>query len=216
METALALAKPVIPVLVQAAPLPRPDELPGSLQPLAQRQAVSIRSDPDFSSDVARLIEALERLGPASGGKAAVGGPRPAQIDASGFAETRVFISHSTADREWVEREVVQVLESRGVKPWYSRDAVKTATQWEREIVRGLQACDWFLLVASPNAATSEWVKDEVYWAIFHRPEKIITLIKDRCNLWDFHIRIPRLQHIDFQKADAAARKALLDVFRIS
>jgi hypothetical protein len=214
IETALALAKPVIPVLVQAASIPSPDALPGKLQQLAYRNAVSIRPDPDFSSDVARLIEALEKLGPPPPRKPTTPVFPPAEIDTSAFTETRVFISHSTADREWVEREVIQVLESKGIKTWYSKMAIKTASQWEREIVRGLQGCDWFLLVASPSAAASEWVKDEVYWAIFHRPEKIIVLIKDPCNLWDFHMRIPRLQNIDFKRPNSSAREELLDLFR--
>jgi len=216
VETALSLSKPVIPVLVHAAAMPRVDELPGGLRELPHRNGVLIRPDPDFSSDVDRLIKGLERLGPAPRRKPSTPAPPAAEIDTTGFAETRVFISHSTADREWVEREVVQVLESRGIKTWYSKVAVKTASHWEREIVRGLQACDWFLLVASPSAAASEWVKDEVYWAIFQRPTKIITLIKERCNLWDFHMRIPRLQNIDFERSSNTAREELLDVFRIA
>jgi len=49
----------VVPVLVNGARMPRPDELPSSLHPLLRRHAAIIRRDPDFHDDVARLSTAL-------------------------------------------------------------------------------------------------------------------------------------------------------------
>jgi TIR domain len=61
VEAAMQRRIPVIPVLVQGASLPREEELPESLQPFAYYNAVAVRSDPDFHSDVARLIKGIER-----------------------------------------------------------------------------------------------------------------------------------------------------------
>ncbi len=62
VEIETALATPglqVVPVLVNGAQMPRPDELPTSLQPLLQLNAAVIRRDPDFRHDIDRLGTAL-------------------------------------------------------------------------------------------------------------------------------------------------------------
>jgi hypothetical protein len=60
IETALQLDIPVIPLLVQGASLPREQDLPDSLRPLVVRQSHAIRHDPDFRTDMDRLINALQ------------------------------------------------------------------------------------------------------------------------------------------------------------
>jgi TIR domain len=62
ISTALHLQRPVLPVLVGGARMPTTDELPPTLRPLARIQAVSVRSDPDFTGDFARLQRALEGI----------------------------------------------------------------------------------------------------------------------------------------------------------
>lgn len=62
IETALDTGVALIPVLVDGAAPPRPDELPVSLRPLAviQRQRMSPE---DWDYDLGRLLEAVERYG---------------------------------------------------------------------------------------------------------------------------------------------------------
>lgn len=65
MEVEAALSRDdvlVIPVLVDGAVMPTVDELPLKLRPLAYRNAVIIRHDPDFQRDIARLIDQLSRI----------------------------------------------------------------------------------------------------------------------------------------------------------
>lgn len=60
-EVATALARPgmrVIPILVDGAQLPRADDLPAALSPLARRQALRV-SRADFDSDAVSLLRAL-------------------------------------------------------------------------------------------------------------------------------------------------------------
>ena len=66
----------VIPVLVDNASMPRPDELPLDLRELAFKNATAVRDDPDFHSDVTRIIQAL-------GGQAVVK-PKVAAYDVHG------------------------------------------------------------------------------------------------------------------------------------
>ncbi|MBI4622389.1 MAG: TIR domain-containing protein [Verrucomicrobia bacterium] len=62
IEAALARDIPVVPVLIGHATMPTEAQLPASLGPFAFRQAIPVRSDPDFHRDMDRLIEALQRL----------------------------------------------------------------------------------------------------------------------------------------------------------
>lgn len=61
IESALNRDIPVIPLLVRGGSVPEEDELPLGLRELAVRQGLQIRRDPDFHSDVDRLIKGLEQ-----------------------------------------------------------------------------------------------------------------------------------------------------------
>jgi Tol biopolymer transport system component len=62
LETALARDIPVVPVLVGHAPIPVASELPGPLAPMAFRQSIEVRPDPDFHNDATRLVSALRGI----------------------------------------------------------------------------------------------------------------------------------------------------------
>jgi TIR domain/WD domain, G-beta repeat len=64
IETALAAGIRVVPVLVDATPMPAPGSLPPSLRPLARLQAVTL-SHARFSDDVTPLLELLTTPGAA-------------------------------------------------------------------------------------------------------------------------------------------------------
>lgn len=61
LELALELGKVVVPVLIDGATLPGPDDLPPSLAGLSRRQALVIRKE-TFDSDAGRLVSVLESL----------------------------------------------------------------------------------------------------------------------------------------------------------
>ena len=60
LEGAFRRRMKIIPLLVDQATAPVANELPGSLQDLAFRNAASIRPDPDFHRDMDRVIQAFE------------------------------------------------------------------------------------------------------------------------------------------------------------
>ena len=62
IEQALELKKKVIPVCVTHAAMPTEDDLPQPLKKLAFRNGVQVRPDPDFHTDISRLIGALDKL----------------------------------------------------------------------------------------------------------------------------------------------------------
>jgi serine/threonine protein kinase len=126
----------------------------------------------------------------------------------------RVFVSHSTRDRDVVEQEIVGFLEGNGVRTWYAKVDIESAARWERTILQGLETCPWFLLGMSPRSAESEWVRDEVHWAVVNRPTRILPVVLEACDPWRFHIRIGRLQHIDLAADRPAAKRTMLERLR--
>jgi hypothetical protein len=59
IESALKQGKRVIPVLVNEARMPRPDELPEALRPLAKRNAIRLTHE-GFRADLQGLVKALQ------------------------------------------------------------------------------------------------------------------------------------------------------------
>jgi Protein of unknown function (DUF3421)/TIR domain len=62
VETALAKAVPVIPVLIDRSPLPPAEALPESIQQLVFIQAAQVDSQRDFNTHMERLIRRLDQL----------------------------------------------------------------------------------------------------------------------------------------------------------
>src|SRR5205809_6206877 len=117
----------------------------------------------------------------------------------------RVFLSHSTHDRQFVECELLPTLHQQGIDTWYARTDIHSSEEWARMIVRGLRSCDWFLVVLSENAARSKWVPAEVHWAVENREGHIIPVFLRDCNTDDIHLRLRTIQHLDFRSDPSSA-----------
>jgi hypothetical protein len=76
-----------------------------------------------------------------------------------------VFLSHSSQDREMSSR-VAELLRAHGVPVWFSQTDIVGAQQWHDEIGAALHRCDWFLVLLSPDAVSSKWVKRELLFAL--------------------------------------------------
>jgi hypothetical protein len=185
IESALSLGIPVVPVLVGRASMPSEADLPGSLRELAFRHGLQLRLGSSFNHDVDRLILGIKEIirhkqevsGLPRASDVAADVPSPRQeragtthgssVDARRALAIeppkRVFVSHSSQDRQFVEREIIEPLRKHGLQTWYSTDDIDTATQWESEIQEGLESCDWFLVALSPHSIRSRWVKAQKY-----------------------------------------------------
>jgi formylglycine-generating enzyme required for sulfatase activity len=126
----------------------------------------------------------------------------------------RVFISHATTDRAFVEREIIPLLERNGLETWYAQTDIPGASEWERSILQGLRSCEHFLVVMSPRSAQSKWVKREVDWA-FARDRPVVPVMLEACDPDDFHFGLAALQYVDFRGDVSAGRQRLLDVFGV-
>ena len=61
IESALQRDIPVIPLLVEGTQMPSEEDLPESLKDLAFRNGTQIRPEPDFHTDIERLINSLKK-----------------------------------------------------------------------------------------------------------------------------------------------------------
>jgi hypothetical protein len=59
VETALAHGKPIVPVLVRNASFPKEQDFPESVRALSKYNALPVRPDPDFHSDMQKLLGVL-------------------------------------------------------------------------------------------------------------------------------------------------------------
>lgn len=112
---------------------------------------------------------------------------------------TEAFLSHSDKDRAFVTK-LAGVLLRRGVRFFYSRKHLKGAQQWHDEIGEALARCDWFLLVLSPAAVRSEWVKRELLYALQsdRYRDRIAPLLHRDCDSERLSWTLSGFQLIDF------------------
>lgn len=127
-----------------------------------------------------------------------------------------VFLSHSTKDRDFVIR-LVRILKEHGIGYWYSSTHISAAKQWHDEIGRALNRCNWFLVVLTPNAVRSRWVKREVLFALNEAryDERIIPLLRRPCNYSRLSWTLPEFQFVDFSGSFDVGCRQLLRIWKI-
>jgi hypothetical protein len=81
----------------------------------------------------------------------------------------RVFVSYASKDRPFAQR-LVNDLKAAGAEVWWDVSGIDEG-DFLRKIDEALQHCAWLVLVLTPHAIESKWVKMEVYAAI-HRREQ--------------------------------------------
>jgi len=72
----------------------------------------------------------------------------------------KVFLSHSTKDKDFVQR-LADALIGAGFTPWLCEVDIEKNENFVAKIEDGLTQCDVALVVWSPDAAISNWTKEE-------------------------------------------------------
>ena len=98
---------------------------------------------------------------------------------------------------------------------WYSQTNILGAQQWHDAIGEALRLCDWFLLLLSPGAVESMWVKRELTYALQQNrfENRIVPLLHRSCDFDLLSWVLPSFQFIDFQQSYDAGCRALLRVW---
>lgn len=102
-----------------------------------------------------------------------------------------IFISYSRRDQEFVTR-LASDLDAHVAGVWFDQSAIEAGQNWHDEIMEGIRDCKAFIVVLSPNAVQSKYVREEVEEAlrlgktifpVIYQPAKWVgefeTLIKD-------------------------------------
>ena len=127
-----------------------------------------------------------------------------------------VFVSYARASSTQLAIDLQTGLE-RFAKPWnklrvmrvFRDDASMAAnTALWSTIQEGLQGSEWFILLASPEAAISEYVNDEVAWWLKHKGAHRLLLVHAGGTVaWDNALG-------DFRLEATAVPRALRDAYR--
>ena len=82
-------------------------------------------------------------------------------------------------------QRIAEMLTDHGVPVFYAPANIVGHQQWQDEILQALLRCDWFLVLLSPNATRSTWVKRETAFALSERryDDRIIPLNYQDCDL---------------------------------
>ena len=76
-----------------------------------------------------------------------------------------IFISYSRRDQEFVVR-LASDLNERVAGVWFDQSAIQLGEKWHDEIMEGIRECKAFILVLSPDAMESRYVREEVNKAL--------------------------------------------------
>jgi hypothetical protein len=108
-----------------------------------------------------------------------------------------VFLSHAHADVA-VARRIQSALRRDRVKFWFAPHKVVGSQRWHDEIGRALDRCDWFLLLLSPHAVSSKWVKHELLFALNadHYEDRIIPVLHRDCRFEKLSWTLDQIQRI--------------------
>lgn len=127
---------------------------------------------------------------------------------------SQVFISHSSKDRRFVEGELIPLLRGRGIETWYATDDIPSGSLFEHEIKQGLESSDWMIVVLTPAAAESKWVKREVNWWLEKYNDRLIPVVVGECQAETIHFSLPQFNYVDFRGSDLhTARAKLVSTF---
>jgi hypothetical protein len=101
------------------------------------------------------------------------------------------------------------------VPVWYSPTQIRGSQQWLDEIGKGLRQCDWFLIILSPHAVKSIWVKRELEFALRIKQfnNRIVPIKYRNCNYGRLSWVIDSFQIVDFSRQLAPGFRELFRIW---
>lgn len=121
-----------------------------------------------------------------------------------------IFISYSHQDNAFVNR-LTQDLQRQQIDVWIDQQGIQGGEAWRKAIVDGINQCDAFLIVLSPDSTTSRNVTKELSIAD-ERGKRIFPVISEPCTIPpELEYQLAGLQWVDFTALgyEAALEKLL-------
>lgn len=129
-----------------------------------------------------------------------------------------VFVSHSHKDEDLTQRLVID-LHQAGAEVWVDTAGLDHGNFMQR-IDEALARCQWLVLVLTPNAITSEYVKQEVYAALLRVNQgfmrAVIPMLAAPCSPGTIPPQWDALQRYDATQDYAGALSGLMRAMGLS
>ena len=119
---------------------------------------------------------------------------------AKGQLGTDVFISYSRKDSD-IARQLNRKLQSAEKTTWFDQESISKGVDFEKEIFKGINGCDNFVFVISPDAIASEYCEREVNYAVSQN-KRIITLLARDTDPETMPEALRIINWIDFKNSD--------------
>ena len=125
-----------------------------------------------------------------------------------------VFLSHSSEDRRFVA-DLADALRRHGLAVWYSGTEIVGAQQWHDEIGAALGRCGWFVVVLTPAAVRSMWVRREITYALRQDrlAKRIVPILRRDCDHESLSWTLGGMQFVDARGGINAAGPDLLRIW---
>lgn len=126
-----------------------------------------------------------------------------------------IFLAHANQDRGFTI-QLAEDLRRHGVSTWYSERNIGGARRWLAEIGEALERCDWMIVILTPAALKSDWVYDEVAFALGERRyrNRVIPFVVKKCEPKKLIWALANVQAINARPYENGLRK-LLAIWRI-
>jgi hypothetical protein len=99
------------------------------------------------------------------------------------MSRPRIFVSHSNQDNLFTKK-LVDDLKAMGADVWVDYEQIASGN-FAKSINEGLGTCEWVILVQTPNALASSWVREEIDAAanlrVKRRVKEVIPIIAEDC-----------------------------------
>jgi len=113
---------------------------------------------------------------------------------------TQVFLTHAESDKAVIEK-IRRTLIRQGFTVWTNRTDIKTGTEFQEVINRGIEEADNLVYLISPNSLKSQYCQQEIAYAS-KLNKHIIPLLIEPTDLDDIPLEQRSLQFIDFTEHD--------------
>src|SRR5919109_4675204 len=118
-----------------------------------------------------------------------------ARESASEEAKTHLFISYAREDRRVVDW-IAAGLETSGYTVWIDRTGILGGAAWQRAIPREIRRAEAVLLVLSPHAVKSHWVRREFFYALRNRVRVIPIVVRPAEPAPEMKERLAKIQSV--------------------
>lgn len=108
---------------------------------------------------------------------------------------------------------IAKELRRHGIAAWHSEKHIAGSQQWIDQIGLALKRCDWFVVVLTPEAVASMWVKRELAAALIDKKynDRIVPLLAKSCDYEQLGWPLAALQAISLR----AFRPGITELLRI-